>query len=383
MSAKVLLVDNDTATLTWLKTKLEHEGFEVVTALTAQDALLKVASDTPDVMVFETVLPDLDGLELLRRVTQNASGVTPSLIVLSKKHQPQDIAAALEAGADDYVGKRPGADIELIGKIRGHLGHPRKPLLTPAKRGHILVFCSSKGGTGTTSICVNVACALAQLEPQARVLVVDMVLPLGTVGLMLGYDSPKTIARLTQEMTGGSDRSLIERYGSQPLKWGFRVLLGAHDPQEATSLDVNRVVPLFEMLRLMYDYILVDFGRTLSRISLPIIEMSDRVVLIVTPDVSTVKGAKVIKEYLASRDISASRIFLVNNRTVGRVWTTTEDIERELGIKVSGTIPFVVEYMTMAINAAVPFMDRFPDHAASAMFRQIAQTVRDQIKMSK
>jgi len=74
---------------------------------------------------------------------------------------------------------------------------------------------------------------------------------------------------------------------------------------------------------------------------------------------------------------------LINNRTVGRVWTTTEDIERELKMKVGATVPFAVEHMTMAINAAVPFMDKFPDHAASAMFRQIAQTVRDQIKTGK
>lgn len=309
MPAKILIVDDDPATLTWLKTKFESEEFQVTTATTAQDALRQIAADAPQVVVFETVLPDLTGVEFLRRVAERGRGASPWMIVLSKKYQPQDIAAGFEAGADDYVGKRPGADVELIGKIRGHLAQARKSARPPANQGHILAFCSSKGGTGTTSVCVNVACALAQLERTARVLVMDMVLPLGTIGLMLGYDSQKTIARLTQEMTDEPDRALLDRYCSIPLKWRFRVLLGAHDPQESNALDVSRIVPLFETLRTMYDYILVDFGRSLSRISLPIIEMSERVLLIVTPDMSTLKGARVIKDYLAARDVPEQRIF--------------------------------------------------------------------------
>jgi hypothetical protein len=66
-------------------------------------------------------------------------------------------------------------------------------------------------------------------------------------------------------------------------------------------------------------------------------------------------------------------VFVINNRTVGRVWTTTEDIERELKQELNAMIPYTVEYMAMAINAAVPFMERFPEHAASAAFTDIVQ----------
>ena len=384
MSAKILLVDNDPATLIWLKTKLESEGLTVITANSGAEAIPQIEEGAPDVVVLEIDLPDMDGLELLRRVCQDPHSNPPWMVVLSKKVSPQDIAAGYEAGADDYLGKRPGADAELVGKIHGHLAQARRPtpvIATTPKNGHILSFCSPKGGTGTTSVCVNTAFALAQLEPDARILVVDMVFPLGTVGLSLGFEPRRTVARLTQESAVPIDRTLIEKCVSAPLKWGFRLLIGATDPLEATSLDANRILPLFETLQTMYDYILVDFGRALSRISMPIIEMSDSAVLIVSPDISTVKSAKLMLNYFASRDMAADRFFLINNRTVGRVWTTSEDIERELKIKVGATVPYVVEYMTMAINAAIPFMERFPDHAASAMFKQIAQTLRDRVKL--
>jgi len=66
----------------------------------------------------------------------------------------------------------------------------------------------------------------------------------------------------------------------------------------------------------------------LSRISLPIIENSAAIVVIVTPDTSTIKASRVVIEYLEAHNVNRNRILLINNRTVGRVWTTTEDIER-------------------------------------------------------
>jgi MinD-like ATPase involved in chromosome partitioning or flagellar assembly/CheY-like chemotaxis protein len=385
MPAKILLIDSDAATLNWLKVKLEQENFSVATARSGNEGLAQIEQDQPDIIVLDIALADMDGLEVLRRVGADPRGTPPWMIVFSKKYQPQDIAAGFQAGANDFIGKRPGADVELIGKIRGHLAqmHARKPAPPPPPppvNGHIFSFCSSKGGSGVTSVCVNVAYALAQVQPEARILVVDMVFPFGTIASALAFDSRRTVARMTHEPAEEIERATVEKYISAPLKWGFRLLIGTSDPQEAGNLDATRIEPIFKTLRTMYDYILVDFGRTLSRISLPIIEISERVLFIVSPDITTVKGAKLMLNYLRSRDIAFERIFLINNRTVGRVWTTAEDIERELGLKVNAMIPYEVEYMTMATNDGVPFMAKFPEHAASAMFRQVAQKLREHVQ---
>jgi pilus assembly protein CpaE len=285
----------------------------------------------------------------------------------------------LNAGADHYVRKRPGADVELIATIHASLAQSKKSGLA-SSRGRIFSFCSAKGGTGTTSVCVNIAYALAKLEPKAEILVVDMVFPLGSVGPSLGYESHKTVCKLSQEGKDRIDRSTVERYVSQSLTWGFRVLIGANDPQEAGTLDVGQIAPIFETLKTMYDYIFVDFGRGLSRISLPIIESSTAVVVIVTPDISTLKASRLIIEFLESRNLDRNRIVLTNNRTVGRVWTTTEEIERELTLELDFTIPYVVEYMTMAVNEGVPFMAKFPENSACMVFNDIARLLRERDK---
>jgi len=81
-------------------------------------------------------------------------------------------------------------------------------------------------------------------------------------------------------------------------------------------------------------------------------------------------------EFLEAHNVDRNRLILINNRTVGRIWTTTEDIERELKLALAGTIPYVVEYMTMAINASVPFMEKFPDHAAGIAFTDLARRIQ-------
>lgn len=379
MPTKVLIADSDQVTANWLKSILEHAGCEVDVVTSGGTAMLKVMQDPPDHLVLETLLSDGDGLDIVRRLRADPLTRDLHIIILSARGTPEDITRGLSAGADDYILKHPGADAELVGKVLVPRMQPRKDIPElRAAHGNILSFISAKGGTGTSSVCVNTAFALAKQNPETEILIVDMVFPMGTVGLSLGFESHKTLVKLTREPD--IDPVLLEKYVSAKTRWGFRVMIGANDPQEATELEVSQIKPFFEMLRSMYDYILVDFGRALSRISLPIIEVSERIVIILTPDISTVKGTRLIMEYLKSLDVSLDRVFVINNRTVGRVWTTTEDIEREIGVKLNATIPYTVEYMTMAINAAVPFMERFPDHSAAASFVDIAQRLKGQMK---
>jgi len=379
----VLIVDADLQTVAWLKARLESEGLHTDSAIRGEQAWQKIEATVPAVVVLDPRLPDMDGLDLIYRIRQDPRYINTAVFVLSALVKPSEIGQSINVGANDYIIKRPGADIELIAKIQAQLAQPKKTVLDAAlaKRGRIFSFCSAKGGTGTTSVCVNTAYALAKLAPAGtEIVVVDMVLPIGTVGFSLGFESPNTFAQLSNEVKDKIDRTLIAKYVSQPLRWGFRVMTAARNPHEAGTLNVAQVAPLFFNLQSMYDYVLVDFGRTLSRISLPILEMSTGIVVIATPDISTVRATRIIVDHLQAQNIAPDRLILVNNRTVGRVWTTTEDIEREVKLSLAVMIPYELEYMTMAINAAIPFMEKFPNNAATMSFFDLAKLLIERAK---
>lgn len=384
MPPKIFVVDDDPVTLGWLRSVLEREGHTVLTASRGLTALDQIVQNPPDLVVLDLILPDIDGLEVLRLLRQDPHLSDLWVIIMSVKDRPDDIAAGLRAGADGYVPKRAGADIELISKIRGLLAGPKKsemqpPTPPPQKRaGRILSFCSAKGGTGTTSVCLNIACALAQLEPDARVVLVDMVYPMGTLGASIGYNSPATIARMLQETKGKIESATVEEYLSPIQPWGFRLLQSACDPQEATLLAVSQITTLFEVLRTMFDYVLVDLGRAVSRLALPVVQMSRGIAIVVTSDINVVKQTRITLDYVATLGIPRSKLILINNRTEARVWVSKQDTENELKLPVAGTIPFEGEYPTMAVNAHVPFMVKFPDRPASRMFVDVAHALLQQ-----
>ena len=112
--ARVLLVDDDRPLLRALRIGLTSRGHQVSTAATGEEGLSKVALDEPETVLLDLGLPDLDGLEVCRRIRQ-WSGVP--IIVLSATHLESRKVAALDGGANDYMTKPFGMS-ELEARIR-------------------------------------------------------------------------------------------------------------------------------------------------------------------------------------------------------------------------------------------------------------------------
>ncbi len=117
--ALVLVVDDETPIRRFLRLSLAAEGYRVLEAGTAAEALERVAGQKPDVVILDLGLPDRDGLALTREIRE-WSGVP--IVVLSAREKENDKVAALEAGADDYVTKPFGVG-ELIARVKVALRH--------------------------------------------------------------------------------------------------------------------------------------------------------------------------------------------------------------------------------------------------------------------
>jgi two-component system KDP operon response regulator KdpE len=111
---RVLVVDDDRALARALAINLKARAYEVDVALTGREALAAASRRTPDVVVLDLGLPDMDGIEVL----QGLRGWTSvPVLVLSAREEQAEKVAALDAGADDYVTKPFGMD-ELLARVR-------------------------------------------------------------------------------------------------------------------------------------------------------------------------------------------------------------------------------------------------------------------------
>jgi two-component system KDP operon response regulator KdpE len=127
---RVLVVDDERAIRRFLRVSLSAHGHKVFEAETGQEGLASATANRPDVIILDLGLPDLDGLEVTRRLRE----WTPTpIIVLSVRDREEVKVAALDAGADDYLTKPFGVD-ELLARIRVALRHasrsPDEPVFT-------------------------------------------------------------------------------------------------------------------------------------------------------------------------------------------------------------------------------------------------------------
>jgi two-component system response regulator MprA len=115
---RILVVDDDLAVCRSIDRALRLDGYEVITVPSGTQALEAVASDSPDALVLDLQLPDLDGLAVCRRIRSDGND-TP-ILMLTARHGIDDRVQGLDAGADDYLVK-PFALEELLARLRALL----------------------------------------------------------------------------------------------------------------------------------------------------------------------------------------------------------------------------------------------------------------------
>ena len=115
----ILVVEDEPQIRRFLRATLQAQGYRLVEAIKGADGLIEAASRQPEVVIIDLGLPDMDGLDVIRRLREWSS---VPVIVLSARGGERDKVAALDAGADDYMEKPFGTD-ELLARIRVALRH--------------------------------------------------------------------------------------------------------------------------------------------------------------------------------------------------------------------------------------------------------------------
>jgi two-component system KDP operon response regulator KdpE len=117
MAEKILIIDDDEATLWLVSTLLKHHAFEVVEATTPEEGLRLAYQNHPDLVVLDIMMPNMDGWEVCRRLRELSE---VPIVFLTAKSSVNDVVHGLELGADDYIVK-PFDNQELIARVRAHL----------------------------------------------------------------------------------------------------------------------------------------------------------------------------------------------------------------------------------------------------------------------
>ncbi len=130
---RILVVDDEERMVRFIHLNLEHDGFRVIDAFNGSQALERLRTGMPDLVILDVMMPDIDGFEVLRTIREFS---TVPVIMLTAKGEEEDRVRGLELGADDYVTK-PFSPRELVSRVRAVLR--RTEMASGAKHGPIQV----------------------------------------------------------------------------------------------------------------------------------------------------------------------------------------------------------------------------------------------------
>ncbi|MCB9418566.1 MAG: response regulator [Ardenticatenaceae bacterium] len=374
--ARILVIDDDRIIRTIVSKSLSSLGYDVITASDGLEGLRLVKAEKPDAVVTDKMMPGIDGFEVTRRLRREPGFAHLPILVLTSESDLEDRVGAFEAGADDYLSK-PFETAELAARLTALLRKAEAlravestGMAVDSEDAQFIAVHSLRGGIGSSSLAVNLAISLASLW-QSPTLLLDMVLSSGQIALMLNSPLKRTWADLGNISTDELDIDVLKK------------IMGLHDsrvqfisapgnPTATESFDHSLMGTAVSILRPRFEYMIADLPHDFSDISLDILDAADYVLLLMAPEMASVRTAAIALDTYKKLGYGNNKIKLVLNWTFEHGGLASKKIETALNHPISLVLPFAPTRFVSAINRGVPLLHSHPEDPVSGLIEDFA-----------
>jgi len=358
---KILIVDDNENTREGTARLLEYEdNIEIVGfAENGAVAVDRVKELTPHVVLMDINMPVMNGIE----ATQQIQGIAPrtKVIMVSVQDDSQYLKQAFRAGAVDFVAKpitsaelaqaierayssiqsEPAAPVPQAGMVQQSSGSWSPVMQMAARDGYVIGVVGYKGGTGKTTVAVNVALGLARSGK--KTVLVDGNLLFGDISVFLntrGQHNVVDIARLAAE----PEQFDPEILGTVLVahESGLKLLIAPANPNESEPVASETFVNLLIFLKREFEYVVVDtYSSTgFDGVLAAVIQSADRLVVLTTPTMPALKDARILLTELSSFEGALDKVSVVLNMIDRISRITPEQITNFLKQPIAAQIPF-------------------------------------------
>jgi pilus assembly protein CpaE len=274
------------------------------------------------------------------------------------------------AGADDVV-MLPVTPDEILFALQKAMARKAGSFeVTSFSRAPLVCVLGPKGGTGKTLTSTSLAVALA--EQGKSVVLVDLDLQFGDVGLCMGLAPQSTIFDLVR--TGGSlDEEKLDGF-LMTHSSGVRVLLAPSRPDHAAVVSVDFLREVYATLRQMFDYVVVDTPPGFTPEVIATIDNATMVCMVGMLDALSLKNTKLGLETLELMGFPSENVKLVLNRARSRVGISDEEVVAIMGREPDIFVPSDRD-IPRAVNEGKPILIAKPQSEASVAYRQLASVL--------
>ena len=305
-------------------------------------------------------------------------------IMLVSDLSAEIVRSAFRAGVDDVVALS-AEHTELLASISRSVSlvqggrepaHSHLPVEDPKPShpiGRVVTVFGTKGGTGKSVVAINLAVALARRTTEPVVLV-DANLQFGDAAIMLQLRPEHTI---TEAVLAGDhlDADVLEGLLLRHRSTGLWVLAAPADPVSADQVGRAQLLDILATLKERFAFVVVDTSPGIEESTLVTLQAADAIVMLTSPDVMSLKNARLGRQTIEALGIKPDKVRLVLNEANTQLGLTRADVERAMRMKVVVSLPgdhLVAE----SVNRGIPLMLSAPSSKFALCIDELARSLR-------
>jgi pilus assembly protein CpaE len=330
----------------------------------------------PDVIITDLMMPDIDGYEVTRLLRREPQFAATPILILTMQSGLHDKIKSFESGADDHMTK-PFDDEELVARVTALLRRMQAVKLSERKAviregAHMIAVHSLRGGTGASTLAVNLGVGLFTLWREPTILL-DMTMTAGQVALMLNMTLRRTWADIAHYPANKLDAdalsSVIGIHES-----GVHFIAAPTFPSDAESLRGETLGMALQIAKSQYEYIVADLPHDFSEYAIQTLDAANLILMIASPDMASIRAVTAAMDTYEKLGYSKDKIkFVLSTPSpFPHSGLTREKIEGSLRMPALTTIPFVQNILVDAINLGQPPVYQKPNEPISGLLEDLA-----------
>src|SRR5215211_8017622 len=353
---RALIIDDEPINHKLVARALESLKYELHFAANGMEGVSKARNLEPDIIITDVMMPDINGYEVTRILRREPRFATTPILVLTAQAGLQDKLKSFEAGADDHLTK-PFEAAELLVRVtallrRAEASRSLRQETVIRESARLIAVHSLRGGTGASTLAVNLGIGLASLWKKPAALL-DLTMTAGQVAMMLNLPLKRTWTD-------------IARYSADELDIDVLMsIIGTHDsgvsfvaaptfPSEAETLRGETLGAALRLMKNQFDYMVADLPHDFSEPALQALDVSDMILMVATPDMSSIRAVAAAIDTYEKLGYQKEKFKLVLSAIFPRSSLAKDKIESAIGITSVMMIPYVQDVFVDAINLGQP-----------------------------
>lgn len=337
-AANCLLVGLDNEAMGLVREALAAEAALPPNSIGFGDVLEYIQAESPEVVIVGYSDAIDASIDLAKSLQVQAPDVT--LIALADRADSQAILTAMRVGFKEFVVLPQDAD-----RLREVVKAAANAADDDDDKGEVIAMLGAKGGVGTSVLTTNLCTELAAIH---TVLCIDFDFGMGDVASLLDLKVRDTLADLAQRADRLDERQLTSSVSVHKSK--VHVIPVPENMNMRGEASPEELYTILNVAAKGYHYVFVDCGTHIDDAVSIAVQAADMVVLITTPDITSVRDALRKIRMLAAIDVQKDRIRLVVNRWYKGAYISLDDIRQNLGMAIAATVADDSRTVDQAVN---------------------------------